>query len=126
MTFKILPLHVFLTFIEILLFYAVASYINCKNLEKEFLANSKAQESSTEFKQFLKSLPEGVSIIDDDSEEIKFINLKLKETFNVKLFLEAKEGQQKLDDIETEINKDFDKVLNNSVNKLGQESKDFL
>jgi len=78
-SFKIaIPLTIFV--------HGFNAYLVSRTFRREFLANYKAKESSKDFKKFLHNLPEGVSIIDDWTYQFKFINMKLKQTFDVNSF----------------------------------------
>ncbi|CAI2378530.1 unnamed protein product [Moneuplotes crassus] len=93
---------------EAVIFYALAAYLNSRTLQREFCANHKAEESSKDFKQFLKSLPEGVCIIDDDDSQFKFYNLKLRQTLDTSLFCGPDSNIRALEAIKAQINREFE------------------
>mmetsp|Transcript_2407 Transcript_2407/g.2082 ORF Transcript_2407/g.2082 Transcript_2407/m.2082 type:complete len:174 (+) Transcript_2407:444-965(+) len=88
--------------------YAFNGYCISRMFQKEFLAKYKAKESSTEFKRFLNSLPEGVSIINDIKTQFRFINSRLKRILDVSSFLKANDKTENILLLKNEIDKEFD------------------
>jgi hypothetical protein len=78
---------------------------------RKFIANYKYKQSSKGFKKVLHILPEGITIIDDATSEFKFINPKLKQTFDVRSYVHTMENVEQLDVIQDKINSEFDDVL---------------
>ena len=112
--FNEIPSNLVFGIFETVLCYALGSYLNSKTLIREIWANHQAKESSKEFKGFLESLPEGVSIIDDDNSDFKFINLKFKEAFNIELFCEAQSNLRNLDRLKAKIDEEFNQIMSSS------------
>ena len=111
-----------------ILIFAMGSYLQEKMLRKDFIQHYKAKESYIEFNEILKSIPEGVSIIDDHNSEFKFINHKLKNTFDVRLFSTGdKDNPDFLNQVQNQVVEEFDKFIS-SMDKGPHDkySEDFL
>ena len=91
--------------------FAFNAFLISRTFKKEFMAKYKANKSSKEFRKFLDSLPEGVSIIDEEASQFKFINQKLKQTFDIKSFFKPSENSDILDEIKQTIDEEFDELL---------------
>lgn len=109
--------ELFIALIETSLFFGLASYLNSKMLHRELSANFKAERSSKEFKQFLSCLPEGVSIVDNDNNEFKFCNSKLKQSFDLKLYCESGTKTERFLALANQMDKDFEKSFNRTRSK---------
>ena len=60
-----MPENFFIAIMETIFFHAFGSFLFSRTLKMEFLANYKNKKSSKEFREFLHTLPEGVTIVDD-------------------------------------------------------------
>jgi hypothetical protein len=78
---------------------------------RKFIANYKYKQSSKGFKRVLHILPEGITIIDDATSEFKFINPKLKQTFDIRSYVHTMDNVEQLDVIQEKINSEFDGVI---------------
>ena len=116
-----------LGFTQTIVLFSFGCYINSRTLKREFIVSYKANESSKELKEFLKSLPEGVSIIDNLDSEIKFINNKMKEVFHPKLFLDTHGNTEKLNEIHQVVENQFNCTMEQLEAENGEDnSEDFL
>lgn len=71
----------------------------------------KVNKSSKEFKEFLHILPEGVTIVDDNTTEFKFVNFKFKTTLNVNSYQEANNDSILIDDMQEKISEEFNEMI---------------
>jgi signal transduction histidine kinase len=94
----------------------MASFLFGRTMKKEFLAFYKNTKSSKEFREFLHTLPEGVTIVDNITSEFKFVNSKFQQNLNCyekgeeKMFVEMKIP------IEKKVNGEIDKLMRNNSN----------
>mmetsp|Transcript_2419 Transcript_2419/g.2092 ORF Transcript_2419/g.2092 Transcript_2419/m.2092 type:complete len:132 (+) Transcript_2419:410-805(+) len=103
-----LPITVYTGMSFAVISYAFHGYCVSKMFKKEFLALYKADESSKAFKHFLNNLPEGVSIINDSTSELKFMNTTLKKVFSLKTYTNNIENIAELNRIQEDIDREFD------------------
>lgn len=80
-------------------------------MNREFLANYKQSKTSKGFHKFLHSLPEGVSIIDDKTSKIKFLNNTIKQTFDSNLYYESSTSIPELQEFQHRLNDKFDSMM---------------
>ena len=108
--------------------YSFTIYLISRTFKEEFLARHKAQESSKSFKNFLQNLPEGVSIVDDSTSKLQFINMKMKETFNLNSYVKAQRKIMEFDDKKQEIDEEFDMIMDKIAQDslIQQESEEFF
>jgi signal transduction histidine kinase len=118
--FENVPFHLFSWFVEAVIFHAFASFLSGRTLKKEFLANYKNKKSSKEFREFLDTLPEGVTIVDDQTSEFKFVNSKFKETLNMHAYQEAGNDSLLLQNMQQQINEEFDQLMKKFKEKDGE------
>ncbi|CAI2375312.1 unnamed protein product [Moneuplotes crassus] len=107
------PHELILACCEVCCFYALGAYLTSRILFRELSANFEAEESSKEFKQFLKCLPEGVSIVDHENSDIKFYNSRLREKFDINSYCESGNQLDQFLDLKAQIDKEFDNALRN-------------
>lgn len=107
--FTVVPETLYVGISETIFFLGFGSYLFSRTLKNEFLANYKHKKSSMGFKKFLHSLPEGVTIIDDNLDKFNFINSKLKQTVNLDLYFgEASSRLLEIQDFQFNLNKEID------------------
>mmetsp|Transcript_21812 Transcript_21812/g.21544 ORF Transcript_21812/g.21544 Transcript_21812/m.21544 type:complete len:178 (+) Transcript_21812:51-584(+) len=110
-TFDDVPNELIIVLIEASVLYALGAYFNSCTLHRELLANFKNKQSSEEFKQFLKCLPEGVSIIDHERLELKFYNSKLRQTFDINHYCEFGSELTEFNNLKSSIDHEFNQAL---------------
>jgi signal transduction histidine kinase len=118
--FDNLPENLFIAIIETIFFHAFGSFLFSRTLKMEFLANYKNKKSSKEFREFLDTLPEGVTIVDDQTSEFKFVNSKFKETLNMHAYQEAGNDSLLLQNMQQQINEEFDQLMKKFKEKEGE------
>jgi K+-sensing histidine kinase KdpD len=126
--FDDMPENLFIAIIESIFFNAFGSFLFSRTLKKEFLANRQNTKSSKEFRDFLHTLPEGVTIVDDETSEFKFVNFKFRQTLNIKNFKQSNENSIIFDRLHEKIDTEFEKmarkfsISNSSSNQIEDES----
>ncbi|CAI2383131.1 unnamed protein product [Moneuplotes crassus] len=110
-TFDNIPHELVIAFCETCIFYALGTYLNSRTLQRELSSNYKAEASSKEFKNFLKCLPEGVSIVDHENFELKFFNSKLKKAFEIGLYCNQESKVKEFEKLKTQIDQEFNEVM---------------
>ncbi|CAI2386159.1 unnamed protein product [Moneuplotes crassus] len=104
-----LVLHVLLFSLTIFLFNA---FLISQTFKQEFMATYTAKRASSQMKKVLQVLPEGVIIIDEQGEDLKFINKKLKQTFDVTEFYQDCKVTEELVKAKQMIDQLFDQICN--------------
>ncbi|CAI2386311.1 unnamed protein product [Moneuplotes crassus] len=99
------------------------AFLISRNYKQEFLSSHKAKQASSQLKKILKGLPEGVVIMDEQGGQLKLINKKLKQTFNLSLFYKSQKESIELSRVQDEINESFDKIYSKK-NAGGTDLKD--
>ncbi|CAI2382403.1 unnamed protein product [Moneuplotes crassus] len=110
-TFDNIPHELVIALVETCIFYALGTYLNSRTLQREVSANCKAEESSKEFKQVLKCLPDGALLVDNSKLRLKFYNSQLVEDFDINLFCEPESEFPGFADLKDQINLEFYKTL---------------
>mmetsp|Transcript_9473 Transcript_9473/g.10710 ORF Transcript_9473/g.10710 Transcript_9473/m.10710 type:complete len:158 (+) Transcript_9473:144-617(+) len=85
-------------------------YIN-RIFRNEFYAKYKAAEISKEFQKFLNCLPEGISIMNNSSNQFKFINKRLKSIFDVRSFYKTSETIENIENLQHQIDTEFNEAI---------------
>lgn len=111
MAFDDVPNELAIGLLEASLLYALCAYLSSRTLYRECSANYQAKETSKEFKQILKCLPEGVSIVEHDSSELKFYNSKLRETFDIDRYCESGKKLDEFLELKSHIDDEFTQAL---------------
>ncbi|CAI2380877.1 unnamed protein product [Moneuplotes crassus] len=91
--------------------FACNAFLTAKAFRKEFMSTFMSKHVSFQFKRVLQCLPEGVTIINEAGDELKFVNQKLKSTFNLDTFYKAESTIEGLEMIKKKIDHDFDKLV---------------
>ena len=81
-----IPPVLILGFINSLILYTICSYCLWKSLKNEYLAKHIQKKSAEQFQNTCFVMPEGVTIIDDKSSQVKFMNPKFKDIFDLSLY----------------------------------------
>ncbi|CAI2382460.1 unnamed protein product [Moneuplotes crassus] len=111
-TFDSIPHELVIALAETCIFYALGTYLNSRTLLREVSANCKAEESSKEFKQVLKCLPDGALLVDNSSKLcLKFYNPQLVEDFDINLFCEPESEFPDFADLKDQINRELYNAL---------------
>lgn len=79
---SVIPENLYIACIEATTFHSMSAYMLNRTLRHEFMAKYKNIRSSTNFKKFLHTLPEGVVIIENETTNVKFVNSKFKNYTN--------------------------------------------
>lgn len=81
-----------------------------KTFKREFLSTHQARGLSAELQKILHGLPEGVMIMDQAGDNLKFINSKLKKSFNIFSFHDMKHKIDHLQNLKKAMDEEFDSV----------------
>ncbi|CAI2386523.1 unnamed protein product [Moneuplotes crassus] len=111
--FDSVPITVLFALGSSLTVFGISGFLISRNLKQEFLSTFIAQQASSQLKKILEGLPEGVTIMNEQGDELKFINQKLKKTFDLSLFYQAQKQSIQLTKMKEEIDEAFKKVYSN-------------
>ncbi|CAI2387449.1 unnamed protein product [Moneuplotes crassus] len=93
-----------------LAFFIVGAYSYSNTLKLEFLANYKQRKTLEGQKAILDCVPEGVVII-TNSNEFKYLNPKIKDTFDICSFYKTDSVMNELKANQIYINKELDRII---------------
>ncbi|CAI2386310.1 unnamed protein product [Moneuplotes crassus] len=93
-----------------LVVFGFNGFLISKNFKQEFLSAFIAKQASSQLKKILEVLPEGVTIMDEQGNDLKFINKKLKQTFDVTLFHKVNKENLEVAKIKDFMDKSFDEI----------------
>ncbi|CAI2386240.1 unnamed protein product [Moneuplotes crassus] len=102
------------------------AFLISRTLRQEFFATHNAKQASAQLKRVLEELPEGVIITDESKNELKFINKKLKKTFDMSAFHQPCKESIELARINESVLKSFDQILEKVAEDLGSEESLFM
>ncbi|CAI2384041.1 unnamed protein product [Moneuplotes crassus] len=104
------PLLVLHVIVFTLIIFCLNAFLISRTFKKEFLSTYNAQQASSQLKKVLQGLPEGVTIMDEQGGELKFLNKKLKQTFDVASFHQTSKENRELAKAQEAIQKSLDKI----------------
>lgn len=90
--------------------FAFNSFLTQRAFKMEFLSSHQVKSYSSELRKVLQELPEGVIIVDQAGEYLKFLNSKLRDTFNIQHFYDAKGKNFELQEIKKHMDEEFEKI----------------
>ncbi|CAI2386253.1 unnamed protein product [Moneuplotes crassus] len=91
------------------------AFLISRNFKQEFLATHKAKQASCQLKKILEGLPEGVTIMNEKGDDLKFINKKIKQTFDISSFIDIQRDNGDLVKVKQEIDETLKKIYKRSA-----------
>ncbi|CAI2385706.1 unnamed protein product [Moneuplotes crassus] len=95
--------------LQILIFsltiFCCNAFLLSRTFKQEFISTHKAKQATSQLKKVLQVLPEGVIIMDERGENLKFINKKLKQAFDVSSFYKTKSDNMDVAEAKESIDK---------------------
>ncbi|CAI2384783.1 unnamed protein product [Moneuplotes crassus] len=129
-------LRVYYDYVPITILYAIltSSLIFCfnaflvsRNLKQEFLSAYQAEQASCQMKKILEVLPEGVTIMNEQGDDLKFINKKLMKTLDVQSFYQPRSEHIQLAKTKKEIDQCLEKIYHkNTTNSCNSDDSIIL
>ena len=93
MTFEDVPPSMYVAFFNALLFFTLSAYFLWRSFRSEFIAKYTQQKSAEQSQRTWFIMPEGVTIFNNQSSEIEFMNPKFKEILDIHKYLENPESK---------------------------------
>ncbi|CAI2386496.1 unnamed protein product [Moneuplotes crassus] len=91
------------------------AFLISRNFKQEFLSTHRAKQASFQLKKILEGLPEGVTIMNEQGDDLKFINKKLKQTFDISSFLDIQRENEDLVKVKQEIDETIKRIYKRSA-----------
>ncbi|CAI2386004.1 unnamed protein product [Moneuplotes crassus] len=104
------PRTVFYALASSSIIFCFNSFLISRNFKQEFISTSNAKQASSQLKKILEGLPEGVTITNELSENLEFVNKKLKQTFDVSSFSTSSQENVDLAHIKQSMDDLFDDI----------------
>ncbi|CAI2386078.1 unnamed protein product [Moneuplotes crassus] len=104
------PTSVLQVIIFSLTVFGFNAFLISRMFKQEFISTHQAKQASSQLKRVLQGLPEGVVIMDQTGEDLKLINKKLKQTFDISSFYQSSKEILKLQEIKNMVDESFDAI----------------
>ncbi|CAI2386510.1 unnamed protein product [Moneuplotes crassus] len=95
--------------------FAFNAFLISRSFKQEFLSTFQAKQASSQLKKILEELPEGVIIMNEQGDDLKFINKKLKQTFDVSSFYQNQDGSKDIAKIKESVEEILEEIEGKSV-----------
>ncbi|CAI2385592.1 unnamed protein product [Moneuplotes crassus] len=128
MNFENVPPTLKIAIVFALFMFVFTAFLVYRTSKKEFLSTYKAKQVSAQLNKVLQGLPEGVIIMNDPGNKLKFINQKLKITLDLSIFQNCGKKIDRLAEMKQSIEDSFEKIYHKASGDSlsAQDSKDFI